>query len=399
MTFGLRGISVFVERGFRPFLIVSINSLSWDAMLELDRVSKQVGNSLHINDVSLQLEKGSLNILLGPTLSGKTSLMRLMAGLDKPTSGHVRVDGKSVTGVSVRGRNVAMVYQQFINYPAMTVYENIASPLRLEGASKSVIDSKVREAAELLKLTDYLDRTPLNLSGGQQQRTALARALVKGAELVLLDEPLANLDYKLREELRVELPRLFAETGAVFVYATTEPHEALLLGGKTITLHEGSVTQFGPTIDVYNRPVDLQTAQTFSDPPINIIGVSTRAGQLLAGSHGLGSVPDEGGGKLADGDYTLAFRPHHVSLTQTSTHTIPIAVTVGTSEITGSETYMHVTVDTGPGKAYWVVLTHGVHRVSNGEPITVYLDPSRYYLFAGDDGSLRRAPSPHAQAA
>jgi len=367
-------------------------------MLELDRVSKQVGASLHINDVSLQLDKGSLNVLLGPTLSGKTSLMRLMAGLDRPTSGRVLVDGKSVTGVSVRGRNVAMVYQQFINYPAMTVYENIASPLRLQGASKSVIESKVREAAELLKLTDYLDRTPLNLSGGQQQRTALARALVKGAELVLLDEPLANLDYKLREELRVELPRLFAETGAVFVYATTEPHEALLLGGKTITLHEGSVTQFGPTIDVYNRPVDLQTAQTFSDPPMNIIKVQAQAGQLLAGEHGLGRLPADAAG-LADGDYTLAFRPHHVSLTQTPTHTIPVAATVGTSEITGSETYMHVSVETGAGKAPWVVLTHGVHRVSNGDAITVYLDPSRYYLFAGSDGSLSRAPSINAQPA
>lgn len=367
-------------------------------MLELDRVSKQVGASLHINDVSLQLEKGSLNVLLGPTLSGKTSLMRLMAGLDRPTSGNVLVDGKSVTGVSVRGRNVAMVYQQFINYPAMTVYDNIASPLRLEGASKSVIESKVREAAELLKLTDYLDRTPLNLSGGQQQRTALARALVKGAELVLLDEPLANLDYKLREELRVELPRLFAETGAVFVYATTEPHEALLLGGKTITLHEGSVTQFGPTIDVYNRPVNLQTAQTFSDPPMNIIGVDARGGQLLAGAHALGALPADSEG-VADGGYTLAFRPHHVSLTQTASHTVAVDAVVGTSEITGSETYMHVSVESGSGKVPWVVLTHGVHRVSNGEAITVYLDPARYYLFSGSDGSLRRAPSTHAQAA
>lgn len=367
-------------------------------MLELDRVSKQVGGSLHINDVSLQLDKGSLNVLLGPTLSGKTSLMRLMAGLDRPTSGDVRFDGKSVTGVSVRGRNVAMVYQQFINYPAMTVYENIASPLRLQGASKAVIESKVREAAELLKLTDYLDRTPLNLSGGQQQRTALARALVKDAELVLLDEPLANLDYKLREELRVELPRLFAETGAVFVYATTEPHEALLLGGKTITLNEGSVTQFGPTIDVYNRPVNLQTAQTFSDPPMNTVKVHARAGQLQAGSHALGAVAANEE-PTPDGDYTLAFRPHHVSLTQTATHTVPVEAVVGTSEITGSETYMHVSVESGVGRSHWVVLTHGVHRVSNGDAITVYLDPSRYYLFNDSDGSLSRAPSTHAQAA
>ena len=166
----------------------------------------------------------------------------------------------------VQKRNVAMVYQQFINYPAMTVYENIASPLRVAGADSARIDREVQRAAELLKLTPYLDRTPLNLSGGQQQRTALARAIVKDAGLVLLDEPLANLDYKLREELREELPRIFAEAGAIFVYATTEPQEALLLGGNTATLSEGRVTQFGPTIEVFRRPVDLVTAQDLLRP-------------------------------------------------------------------------------------------------------------------------------------
>lgn len=358
-------------------------------MLELDGVSKRVGASLHINDVSLTLEKGSVNVLLGPTLSGKTSLMRLMAGLDKPTAGEVRVDGRRVTGQSVRQRNVAMVYQQFINYPAMSVYENIASPLRLQGASASEIERKVQEAAELLKLTEFLDRTPLNLSGGQQQRTALARALVKGAELVLLDEPLANLDYKLREELRVELPRLFAETGAVFVYATTEPHEALLLGGKTATLHEGTVTQFDTTIEVYNNPVDLQTAQTFADPPFNTVSVTSDEGMLRAGQIELGQVHN-----LSEPNYTLAFRPHHVSLSQDARHRVPVQAIVGTSEITGSETFIHVTVEGN----HWVVLTHGVHRVSAGDAITVYLDPSRFYLFSSS-GALCQAPQTDAQAA
>ena len=242
-------------------------------MLELRDVSKTVGGADHISGVSMRLEHGSLNVLLGPTLSGKTSLMRLMAGLDRPTAGSVWFDGKDVTGVRVQDRNVAMVYQQFINYPAMTVYENIASPLRVAGKDKARIDAEVRRAAALLKLTPYLDRTPLQLSGGQQQRTALARAIVKNARLVLLDEPLANLDYKLREELREELPKIFAETGAIFVYATTEPHEALLLGGSTATLSEGRVTQFGPTIEVFRHPRDLVTARTFADPPLNTIAI------------------------------------------------------------------------------------------------------------------------------
>ena len=164
-------------------------------MLELKNVTKTVDGADHIRDVTLTLRHGSLNVLLGPTLSGKTSLMRLMAGLDRPTAGAIFFDGENVTGVPVQKRNVAMVYQQFINYPAMTVYENIASPLRVAGVAQAKIDAEVKRAAELLKLTPYLDRTPLNLSGGQQQRTALARAIVKNAKLVLLDEPLANLDY------------------------------------------------------------------------------------------------------------------------------------------------------------------------------------------------------------
>jgi glycerol transport system ATP-binding protein len=230
----------------------------------LDHVTRVVDGVPTIRDVSLTLERGALSVLLGPTLSGKTSIMRLLAGLDKPTQGRVLVDGKDVTGLDVRKRSVAMVYQQFINYPSLTVYENIASPLRVQGRPKAEIETRVRQAAQLLKLAPYLDRTPLQLSGGQQQRTAIARALVKGADLVLLDEPLANLDYKLREELRTELPRIFEASGAIFVYATTEPSEALLLGGRTICLWEGEVLQVGETPKVYHHPQTMRVAQVFS---------------------------------------------------------------------------------------------------------------------------------------
>src|SRR5919205_109161 len=255
--------------------------------LELRHVTKKVNGETHIGDVSLTFAHGTLNILLGPTLSGKTSLMRLMAGLDAPTSGKVFFDGRDVTGVPVRRRSVAMVYQQFINYPNLTVYENIASPLRVAGIAKAELDRRVREAAALIKLTPLLDRKPLELSGGQQQRTALARAIVKRADLVLLDEPLANLDYKLREELREELPRIFSATGAIFVYATTEPVEALLLGGSTATLSEGRITQFGPTVGVYRRPNSLETARIFSDPPINTLAMTKRGGMLAASAGAL----------------------------------------------------------------------------------------------------------------
>src|SRR6056297_3923704 len=183
--------------------------------LVLDNISKRVGGQTHIHATDLTLENGTMNVLLGPTLSGKTSLMRLMAGLDAPATGQILWNGQDVTGQRVQDRKVAMVYQQFINYPSMTVYDNIASPMKLMGKSKQEIDAAVRKTADLMQLSPMLDRKPLELSGGQQQRCALARALVKDAGLVLLDEPLANLDYKLREELRAEIPKIFEEAGSI----------------------------------------------------------------------------------------------------------------------------------------------------------------------------------------
>jgi len=357
-------------------------------MLELRNVTKTVGAADHIRDVSLTLERGSLNVLLGPTLSGKTTLMRLMAGLDKPTSGSIWFDGKDVTGVAVQRRNVAMVYQQFINYPAMTVYENIASPLRVAGAPQDRIDSEVKRAAELLRLTPYLERLPLNLSGGQQQRTALARAIVKNAGLVLLDEPLANLDYKLREELRAELPKIFAETGAIFVYATTEPHEALLLGGNTATLSEGRVTQFGPTIDVFRRPNDLITARTFADPPLNTIVLrKDGAGFALDGGVAL-PAPTH----LADGSYTIAFQPHHIALKRASADAAAVKAKVVVTEITGSESFIHLAY----ADARWVMLAHGVQVFEPDEEIEVYIDPRHIMVF---DQSGRSVAAPQKLAA
>ena len=348
-------------------------------MLELEHVSKQVGAEMHIRDVSLVFEKGSLNVLLGPTLSGKTSLMRLMAGLDKPTAGTIRFDGRDVTGVPVQNRNVAMVYQQFINYPAMTVYENIASPLRVAGKPSSEIDREVQKAAELLRLTPYLKRLPLELSGGQQQRTALARAIVKNASLVLLDEPLANLDYKLREELRSELPRIFAETGAIFVYATTEPTEALLLGGNTATLSEGRVTQYGPTVEVFRRPADLLTAKTFSDPPLNTIDAEKRADVLVLDGGAEIKLAGEMRA-LPDGPLLIGFRPHHLSLTPQSIATAALSAEVSVTEITGSESFVHLNYK----KEKWVMLTGGVHDIAPGTSVTVYLDTRHLLAFRRD---------------
>ena len=243
--------------------------------LTLEGIYKKVGPQTWLHNMQIAPRSGAVTVLLGATQAGKTSLMRIMAGLDVPTAGRVVVDGKNVVGVPVRERNVAMVYQQFINYPSMKVRDNIASPLKLRGEKN--VDQRVCELAEKLHIEMFLDRLPSELSGGQQQRVALARALAKGAPLMLLDEPLVNLDYKLREELRDELSALFAVGDSTVVYATTEPGEALLLGGYTAVLDEGELLQYGPTAEVFHMPVSLRVARAFSDPPMNLLAATAAA--------------------------------------------------------------------------------------------------------------------------
>jgi glycerol transport system ATP-binding protein len=344
--------------------------------LILENVSKTVGSETYIENVSLSLEGGSLNVLLGPTLSGKTSLMRLMAGLDKPTSGRVLVDGKDVTGAHVRTRSVAMVYQQFINYPTLTVYENIASPLRVAGHSREQIEREVREAARLLKLEPLLQRTPLELSGGQQQRTAIARAIVKRAALVLLDEPLANLDYKLREELREELPKLFAGRNCIVVYATTEPIEALLFGGNTATLHEGRVTQYGPTAHIYRHPRDIITARVFSDPPINTAPIVKQGNEILIGDS-VRLPAGKVGAAIPDGSYDWGIRPHHITASGGRARLAPIEGRVLVTELSGSESIVHFDL----GGRSWVSQSHGIHPFEVGSTARLYVDVDESFFF------------------
>jgi glycerol transport system ATP-binding protein len=343
-------------------------------MLELRDVSRRVDGETHIESASLRLSRGEMNVLLGPTGAGKTTLMRLMAGLDRPSGGEIYYKNAEITDVPVRRRNVAMVYQQFINYPGWTVRENIASPLKARGLDGPAIGRAVGEAAELLRLTSLLDRTPLELSGGQQQRVALARAIVKKADIVLLDEPLANLDYKLREEMREELPRLFAGSGSVVVYATTEPTEALLLGGKTVTLHEGRVTQVGPTLDVYRRPENLMAARTFSDPPLNTLRVHASGGRTW---------PRDGDAAtcrlrpLPDGAWTLAFRPHHLRLGEGPDRAMGFRLEVMSTEITGSESFVHMRLH----DERWTMLTHGVKSYAPGAVLDAHVEPENVLTF------------------
>ena len=350
--------------------------------LELRNVVKRVGAQTHIHETTVQLAQEGFNILLGTTLAGKTTLMQLMAGLDRPSTGEVWFNGLNVTAVPVRKRNVGMVYQQFINYPNLTVFENIASPLRVARMKRSQINDRVHRMAEILKLTPMLPRRPVELSGGQQQRTALARALVKDADLVLLDEPLANLDFKLREELRDELPKLFADRRTTVVFATTDPMDALLLGGHTAALHQGRITQFGPTADVYRRPADLVTAQVFSNPPINTAPVA-KEGDNIVLSNTVQWPARAGLERLPSGRYILGVRSHHISPVLNGRGGVAIEGQVHIAELSGAESVIHF----AHGELNWMSQSHGVHAIRVGEMSKFYIDVDRCMYF-GADGKL-----------
>ncbi len=345
--------------------------------IELRNVTFRVGAETHIYESSLALKPGGFNILLGTTLSGKTTLMRLMAGLEKPTKGEVWASGKDVTGFPVQQRSVAMVYQSFINYPSFSVYDNIASPLKVAGLSRKEIDDKVQQFADLLQLTPMLQRLPKELSGGQQQRTALARALVKGADLVLLDEPLANLDYKLREELRDELPKLFADTGATVVYATSEPLEALMLGGHTATLKEGRVVHFGKTSSIYRKPATLESAEVFSDPPINTASITKQGDKVILGKVASWNAPEKLAA-LPDGEYKVALRPHHLL---PEGEDVEVGGIVQIAEISGSESIIRLKVNGN----IWVSQTPGIHSFEYGEKASFFFNSSHCLYFESDD--------------
>ncbi|UUZ66834.1 ABC transporter ATP-binding protein [Polaromonas sp. P2-4] len=352
--------------------------------LALDHISKKVGAEHWLYELSLAPRSGEVTVLLGATQAGKTSLMRIMAGLDVPTKGRVLVDHANVTGVPVRERNVAMVYQQFINYPSLKVFDNIASPLKLRGEPN--IDQQVRSLAERLHIDMFLDRLPAELSGGQQQRVALARALAKGAPLMLLDEPLVNLDYKLREELREELTQLFAAGDSTVIYATTEPGEALLLGGYTAVMDGGELLQYGPTAEVFHAPQSLRVARAFSDPPMNLIAaLPVEQGVQLVGGPALKmALPSASAPRLAT--LTAGIRGSALRIAAREGD-VMLPGKVELAEISGSDTFVHVATAVGE----LVAQLTGVHYFELGAPLTLYLDPAQAYVFDAA-GALLVAP-------
>ncbi|MEU1260016.1 ABC transporter ATP-binding protein [Streptomyces chartreusis] len=337
----------------------------------------------HLKNVTATFQPGRLHTIIGRTMAGKTTLLRALAGLQKVDSGSLTRAGADFLKTPVWRRDTAMVYQQFINYPHLNVYDNVAFPLKRAGLSRDEVKQRVRQSLASVGLADFEKRKPSQLSGGQQQRVAMARALARGTGILLLDEPLANLDYKLREQLRDEFKALFSDRGdAIVIYTTTEPAEAMMLGDVVLVMHEGRILQTGTPQEVFERPATTTVASIINDPPMNIFAGRLEGGQVtVAGfqaTHISAHLAD-----LPDGAYQFGLRATDVSLASSG-----VEGEVTFVEISGSETFVHVLV----GETPFVVQIEGIHDVALGDLVRLRLRPDR--LFAFDErGALVQTPS------
>lgn len=355
----------------------------------VEGINKSAQGHSVLTNVSFEVADGDFATLLGATGSGKTTLLRIIAGIERPDSGHILFDDIDVTNLAVQKREVAFVYQQFVNYPSLTIFENIASPLRVakNPLSKAEINTKVEEAAELLGLSSVLNHRPEEISGGQQQRTAIARALVKGSRYIFLDEPLANLDYKLREELRGELKRIFRDRGGSVIYATPEPIDALSMATHVGYMQGGEILQYGPTRAVYEQPATAEVGAYFSYPSMNIVTCkcSHREGQpWIHVSDELQFAWPEKEAAIPAGAYSLGIRAHTIQASKTSENDVPFSSTVQLAEVVGSDTEIHLKHEDNS----LIALIPSIVSHPLGEELKLYLDPTQCYLFDSDSGAL-----------
>ncbi len=319
-------------------------------MLELRDLVLKSGAS----PITHQFSAGRITVVLGRNHSGKTLFCRALAGLAEPVSGEMLLDGASLAGVSPGQRSVALVYQAFVNYPGWTVFENIASPLVAARQSSAEIEARVRDIAGRLGLEDLLERYPEALSGGQQQRLAIGRALAKNARLLVMDEPLVNLDFKLRERLQLELAELLDGLELAVIYTSSDPRDAFALGDELVLMADHGILQSGSPLDVYAAPRSLAAADLMSDPRVN---------------------------RLPDGAGVL--RPEHLSLVRGHESDLEFAVAVIGGETNGSETFLHCQPDGMAAGEHWVARLEGLVRVSSGSRTSLFAPRENLMTFPG----------------
>ncbi len=330
--------------------------------IRLEKVNKTFGDVEVIPSVDLDIKDGEFVVFVGPSGCGKSTLLRLIAGLEDATSGQILIDGRDATDIPPARRGLAMVFQSYALYPHMSVYKNIAFPLKMARQSQDVIDRKVRDAARVLNLTDYLDRRPGQLSGGQRQRVAIGRAIVREPAAFLFDEPLSNLDAALRVNMRIEISELHNSLETTMIYVTHDQVEAMTMADKIVVLNAGNVAQVGSPLELYNNPDNVFVAGFIGSPRMNLLD-----GELAQKRNAA----------------TIGIRPEHLRLSKDQGDW---RGTVNVAEHLGSDTFLHVNMDNG------TVITaraDGEFGVHHGDTVFMTPDPARIHRFGADGLALR----------
>jgi multiple sugar transport system ATP-binding protein len=350
------------------------------ATIEFKNVVKKFGQVVAVNDLSFKVEDKEFMILLGPSGCGKSTVLRLIAGLEKPTEGEIYIDDQLVNDVPPWERNVAMVFQSYALYPHMTVRENLSFPLRIKKLPKNEIEERVREAAKLLGIEELLDRRPRELSGGEMQRVALGRAIVRKPRCFLMDEPLSNLDAKLRVYMRAELKKLQRELGITTVYVTHDQVEAMTMGHRTLILKDGILQQVGTSEDIYRRPANEFVAGFIGSPPMNLITCrfNRERGVLFTDSFSY-KLPNDIAKKLMktkNQEFTFGVRPEAISLSH-SKKPNSVKVELLVEEPIGKELILTLKA----GESLFKAIAPPTFEVKEGESLYLSFDPDDIHIF------------------
>jgi glycerol transport system ATP-binding protein len=351
--------------------------------LVAENLSYKPEDQFHLNEVSFDFKKGNIYTILGRTLSGKTTLLKTIAGLLTPDSGSMKFEDRDFLKVPVWERNIAMVYQQFINYPHLNVYENVAFPLKQRKIDNHEINDVVLKSLKSVGLEGYENRKIQELSGGQQQRVSLARSLVKNAKILLLDEPLVNLDYKLREQLREEFKNIFSQglsEESIVIFSTTDPREAMELNGEVIAIDEGKVLQVGPAKEIFENPKTLKVAEISNDPPMNILNANIDSNKIKF--EGIEIDAPNHLSNLKDKNFNLGIRASDILLSDSG-----FEFEVELAEISGSETLLHL-------KRGDVKIITSIEEVMNfniNDKVKINFDTKKVYAF-NESGILASSP-------
>ncbi len=352
------------------------------ASVSFRNIEKAYGATKVIHGISFEISDGEFMVLVGPSGCGKSTLLRMLAGLEQITGGEIAIDARVVNDVESKDRDIAMVFQSYALYPHMTVRDNMGFSLRLRKAPQTEIDRRVADAAKILDLDPYLHRFPRELSGGQRQRVAMGRAIVRDPKVFLFDEPLSNLDAKLRVAMRAEIKALHQRLKTTTVYVTHDQIEAMTMADRIVVMHDGVIEQIGAPLELYDHPDNLFVAQFIGSPAMNIVdGTLRRAGPAAYVEAAGGVRWPVGAGAGVDGEaVALGVRPEHLGLTVPGGDAVPAEIVV--VEPTGAETELVLQV----GDEKVLLVTHGRPVVRPGDRIGLALDPAKLHLFDRTSG-------------